>query len=201
MNHYSIRLVTPADAASCLEVYAPYVRTTAISFEYEVPTIPAFEKKIEKIMEQYPWLVCIYKNEVVGYTYGSMHRERTAYQWSPESTVYLKETFHQKGIARILYETLFDLLRMQGYFSIYASVLSSNNKSVAFHRKMGFEEIGLFKNIGYKLGTWHSNLWFQYFLQEHCVQPTAPLAINQIVKDEHFINILQSANEKLKDIT
>src|SRR5688572_24270183 len=97
---YTIRLISPNDAAAALAVYAPYVRNTAITFEYDVPTVADFKKKIEKITAQYPWLVCACEGEIIGYAYGSMHRDRTAYQWSPEATVYMSELHHRKGIAR-----------------------------------------------------------------------------------------------------
>lgn len=194
---FEIRLINTSDAAAALAVYAPYVLNTAISFEYDVPSLDDFKKKIEKISSQYPWLVCEYNGQIVGYAYGSTHRDRTGYQWSPESTVYLDEQYHRRGIARVLYETLFKLLKMQGYYSIYAGILSSNVKSVEFHRALGFEEIGLFKNIGYKLGEWHSNLWMQYFLQEHIAEPSMPIPFTAMTGTIELGNILNEANKKM----
>jgi L-amino acid N-acyltransferase YncA len=197
----TIRLITPADAEEALAVYAPYVLNTAISFEYEVPSVEDFTDKIKKISSQYPWLVCEYDRSIIGYAYGSMHRDRTAYQWSPESTIYMSEAFHRRGIARILYTSLLSLLRLQGYYSVYAGVLSSNTKSVSFHKATGFEEIGIYKNIGYKLGQWHSNLWFQLFLQEHIVNPPLPKSINEIKHTEDYNTIMQEANRQLEMIS
>jgi L-amino acid N-acyltransferase YncA len=194
MKNYTIRLITTKDTEAALNVYAPYVLHTAATFEYEVPTVEEFKKKIEKITSQYPWLVCECDGEIVGYAYGSMHRDRTAYRWSPEATVYMNEDFHRKGIARILYTVLFEIMKMQGYYSVYAGVLATNTKSVEFHRAMGFEDIGLFKNIGYKLGEWHTNLWLQYFLQEHKLNPHLPIPIGTILKTEKFREIMRNAN-------
>ena len=118
-NNYNIRLITPADAEAALAVYAPYVLHTANTFEYEIPSVDDFRTKIEKITAQYPWLVCECDGEIVGYAYGSTHRERAAYQWSPESTVYISDKHHRKGIARILYNTLFALLQQQGLSLIH----------------------------------------------------------------------------------
>lgn len=193
-NNYNIRLITPADAEAALAVYAPYVLHTANTFEYEIPSVDDFRTKIEKITAQYPWLVCECDGEIVGYAYGSTHRERAAYQWSPESTVYISDKHHRKGIARILYNTLFALLQQQGYINVFASVLVTNVNSVEFHRAYGFEEIGLFKNIGYKLGEWHTNLWFQYTLQEHIIDPPVPIPITKLLNDEELkITINKSA--------
>lgn len=196
-NNYNIRLITPADAEAALAVYAPYVLHTANTFEYEIPSADDFRKKIEKITAQYPWLVCEYDGEIVGYAYGSTHRERAAYQWSPESTVYISDKHHRKGIARILYNTLFALLQQQGYINVFASVLVTNVNSVEFHRAYGFEEIGLFKNIGYKLGEWHTNLWFQYTLQEHVIDPSVPIPITKLFNDEELKTTINKSAELL----
>lgn len=198
---YHIRIVNINDAKQIAEVYKPYVLNTANTFEYDVPDVEEIGNRIAKISKQYPYLVCEYDGQIVGYAYGSTHRERTAYQWSLETTVYFSEQHHRKGIAKALYTTLFDILRLQGYYSIYVSVLLSNNKSVAFHRAMGFEDIGVFKNIGYKLGEWHANLWMQYFLQEHITEPPVPIAIGEIVKTEEYKKIMTNANSVSKILT
>ena len=195
-NKFTIRLVTADDPGQILEVYKPYVLNTANTFEYDVPTAEEIRKRIEKISAQYPYLVCEHDGQIIGYTYGSTHRERTAYQWSAEVTVYVKEDFHRHGVARALYNALFAMLKMQGYHSMYAGVLSTNIKSVGFHRAMGFEDIGIFKNIGYKLGEWHSNLWMQGFLKAHDTEPAVPVAIGVI--DEQFVEaVLMEANERV----
>lgn len=196
-NNFKIRLITTGDAEAARNIYAPYVLHTGISFEYEVPTVEEFTYKIEKITAQYPWLVCECDGEIVGYAYGSTHRDRKGYQWSPEVTIYMNEQSHRKGIGRALYSTLFDILRMQGYYNLFAGVLVTNEKSVAFHRAMGFEDIGLFKNIGYKLGEWHTNLWLQYSLQEPKLNPHTPIGIGEIVQTEEFGRIMEGANEKV----
>lgn len=194
-DKFTIRLVTADDAGQILEVYKPYVLHTANTFEYDVPTVAEMSERIEKISAQYPYLVCEHDGRIVGYAYGSTHRERTAYQWSAEVTVYVKEDFHRRGVARVLYNALFAILKMQGYHSMYAGVLSTNINSVEFHRAMGFEDIGIFRNIGYKLGEWHSNLWMQGFLREHHAEPTVPVAIRMI--DKQFVEgVIRNVNEE-----
>ena len=197
---FSIRLITESDAGEVLEIYKPYVLNTIISFEYEVPALHEYVQRIRTNTAEYPWLVCLQNNKIIGYAYASKHRYRTAYQWSPESTVYLSPEFHRKGIARILYETLFSMLRLQGYFNVYAGVSLPNEKSVGFHRSLGFEDIGIFKKIGYKFGNWHDTHWFQLHLTEHIYDPPVPKKLNEVAASPAFQLILKNANERVKSI-
>lgn len=197
-DRYTIRLITPADAKEALDVYAPYVLTTANTFEYVVPSETDFLNKIEKITAQYPWLVCTHNGKVIGYAYGSTHRDREAYQWSPEATVYIAEDHHRKGIATVLYNALFKILRMQGYINIYAGVLMTNEESVGFHRAMGFHDIGIYRNIGYKLGEWRSNLWLELHLQDHKINPPVPLSVHKLIGTPAFDDVILDANNSLK---
>ena len=194
-SQYSIRLITETDVNDVLEIYKPYVLHTIISFEYEVPTTEEFLQRIKTNTAEYPWLVCLEDNKIVGYTYASKHRYRTAYQWSSESTIYLSPEMHGKGMARILYETLFAILRLQGYFNVYAGIGLPNGKSVGFHRSLGFEEIGIFKKVGYKLGNWHDTHWFQLQLMDHIANPPTPKKINEVVNGSAFQSIMATANE------
>lgn len=188
------------DADSILNVYTPYVLQTACTFEYDVPSVEEFRNRIAKISAQYPYLVCEYNGGIIGYAYGSTHRERMGYRWCAEATVYLSAAHHRRGIARVLYDALFELMKEQGYKSIYVSILSTNAASLAFHRAMGFEDIGMFRNIGYKLGEWHSNVWMQLFLQEHDVEPPIPVVFTAI--DTGLIGeVIAQANERVKMVT
>src|SRR5690606_4365208 len=193
-NNYNIRMATPGDAHGMLAVYRPYVETTANTFEYEVPSVEDFTGRVQAVIPDFPWLVCEHNGIIVGYACAHKHRERAAYQWSPESTVYIAQAYHGKGIARILYEALFAMLRLQGFVNVYAGVLATNINSTQFHRAFGFEEIGLFKNIGYKLGAWHSNLWYQFHLMEHPVTPPMPKKMLEILGTDECNNILLNAN-------
>ncbi len=199
-NKYSIRLITESDANEVLEIYKPYVLNTIISFEYEVPTLEEYLQRIKINTADYPWLVCLHNNKLIGYAYASKHRYRTAYQWSPESTVYLAPEVHRKGIARILYETLFSLLQLQGHFNVYAGVGLPNEKSVGFHKALGFEEIGIFRKVGFKLGNWHDTHWFQLHLTEHILNPPTPKTLIEVAASSAFQSILETANEKVRII-
>ena len=198
---FVIRLINPDDARSTLEVYRPYVESTAISFEYDVPSLEEWKKRIENISTEYPWLVCEHDQEIIGYAYGSKHRYRTAYSWSAESTVYVEERFHRKGVARILYETLFALLRLQGYVNVYAGVTVPNPKSEAFHLSMGFYEVGTFRNIGFKHGAWHDTRWFQLHLVDHPEPPERLRTILEIIDTLEFTAILGESNSRLDNIS
>src|SRR5678815_3591251 len=195
-NDYLIRMIKDSDAIGTLNIYKPYVEKTIISFEYEVPTLSEWQNRIETNTSKYPWLVCEYENEIIGYAYGSTHRYRTAYSWSPESTVYMSDKFHRKGIARTLYNTLFELLRMQGYVNVFAGVGLPNEKSERFHLALGFQEIGVFKKIGFKLGNWHDTRWFQYLLTDYPMQPDKPKTLKELDAEE-VNKVLATANQTL----
>lgn len=199
-NKYTIRLISESDVHAVLAIYKPYVLHTAITFEYEVPTVDEYAQRIKTNTADYPWLVCLNGDEIVGYAYASTHRYRTAYQWSPESTIYIAAPFHRNGIARVLYETLFSLLRLQGYVNVYAGVSLPNPKSIGFHHALGFEDIGIFKKVGYKLGNWHDTHWLQLHLSEHILNPPAPKVMREIMTSEAFQSILASANSSLEII-
>ena len=194
---FKIRLITENDISAVLDIYRPYVLNTIISFEYEVPSLEEFTERVKTITAEYPWLVCENQDIIIGYAYASKHRYRTAYQWSPESTVYVSTEFQGKGVGRILYETLFSILRLQGYFNVYAGVGLPNEKSVGFHRALGFDEIGDFKKVGYKHGNWHDTKWFQLHLSEHINNPPAPKTIVEIENGRELQAILDVANERL----
>lgn len=197
---YSIRLITKNDADEVLSVYKYYVDSTVVSFEYEAPTKDEYAQRIITNIEKYPWLVCLHNNKIIGFAYASTHRYRTAYQWSPESTIYFAPDFHTKGIGRIIYETLFLLLKLQGYYNVFAGITLPNEKSVGLHRALGFKEVGIFKNIGYKHGNWHHTHWFQLDLAEHILNPPTPKKLNKVITTPVFQSILATANERIKKI-
>lgn len=196
---YEIRLIRETDVEEVLAIYAPYVEHTHISFEYDIPTLEEYLGRIRTNTKDYPWLVCLFNGKIIGYAYAGKHRYRTAYQWSPESTIYLAPEAHRKGIGRILYQTLFDMLHLQGHFNVYAGVGLPNEKSIGFHKALGFYEIGVFKNVGYKLGEWHDTHWFQLHLAEHIHQPPAPLLLADVTERSDFKTLLESANVKVNN--
>ena len=161
-----IRSATKADARDLLDIYGPVVETTAISFELARPGIQEFAARIEKVVDGWSWLVAEEDGQCVGYAYGSVHRERPAYRWSTEVTAYVHPAHHRKGIGGALYRQLFDRLAEKGYCNAFAGIALPNEASVALHRSVGFEPIGVFRNIGWKFARWHDVAWFQRKLRE-----------------------------------
>ena len=131
-----IRLATTDDSDPILKIYAPYIENTSYTFETEVPTIDSFKERISHYQENWPWLVCEIGGVVAGYAYGSRHRERVAYQWSVECSVYVHDNYQRRGVARALYTALINILKLQGFRNLYAVINLPNDKSVSFHEKV-----------------------------------------------------------------
>lgn len=176
----SIRLATAADAPQIVAIYAPIVLHTAISFETVPPTVADMQQRITDTVQGWPWLVCDHDGTVLGYAYASRHRARAAYQWSVDTSVYVHAWTHRSGIGRALYTTLLPLLRLQGFFNAYAGISLPNPASVALHESMGFQALGVYRNVGYKLGAWHDVGWWQLPVQPPTAIPQLPAALSTI---------------------
>ena len=161
----AIRPATPDDAASLLEIYRPYVEGTAVSFETETPSVQAFADRIDKALNGWAWLVAEEDGQCVGYAYGGPHRERPAYRWSTETSAYIRAGWQGKGLGKMLYQALFERLAERGYCNALAVVVVPNDASVALHRAVGFEAVGVFKRGGHKFDTWHDVMWLQRALR------------------------------------
>ena len=160
-----IRPATTADAACLLEIYRPYVEGTAVSFETETPSVQAFAARIDKALNGWAWLVAEQDGQCVGYAYGSLHRERAAYRWSVETSAYVRAGWHGRGLGQALYRALFDELAERGYCNALAVVVLPNPASLALHRSVGFEEVGVIKRGGHKFNRWHDVMWLQRALR------------------------------------
>ena len=157
-----IRVALPSDAEGVAAIYTPIVRDTFISFELVPPSIEEVRSRITSTTERLPWLVALGElDAVTGYAYASKHRERSAYQWSVDTTVYVAAKVRGGGIGRRLYNSLFEELATLGYFQAFAGIALPNEASVAFHEALGFEAIGVYKNVGYKCGSWRDVGWWQ----------------------------------------
>lgn len=171
----SIRLVVEADVAAIADLYRPIVESTSISFETEPPTEEEMRRRIGETLPFYPWLVYEFDGKVAGYAYATRHRVRAAYQWSVDTSVYVHPEFRRSGVGRGLYVSLFGILAEQGYFNAYAGIALPNPASVALHQRVGFQPIGVYQNVGYKLGAWHDVGWWQLVLRQCEVSPPRPL--------------------------
>ena len=154
-----IRSAHRADAAAIRDIYAPFVESTAVTFETEVPSLDDFEDAL--IDPLYPWLVFERDGEVVGYAKGSRFHERAAYSWSVEVTVYLAERARGSGTGQQLITSLLELLLDQGYANAFAGIALPNPSSVGLFESLGFERCALHRSVGYKLGKWHDVAWWQ----------------------------------------
>lgn len=176
----SIRPATVQDIPRILEIYAPYVENTAISFEYTVPTLAEFSQRFLHITEQFPWLVWEENGIVLGYAYGSLPFQRAAYQWCAQASIYLCQEAWRKGIGKQLYAALETLLQAQGYRKLYAVITTANDASVAFHQAAGYRHTATMPNCGYKFGQWFGTIWMEKDLNNWDTPPHSPVSIHQI---------------------
>jgi phosphinothricin acetyltransferase len=144
----TIRLANEKDAEGILEIYAPYILNTSLTFETEVPDVYSFRDRINSYLVNWPWLVCEIDGKIAGYAYGTRYRERKAYQWGTEVSVYIHDDHHRKGIAKALYTALIEILKQQGFRNAYAVINLPNDKSVAFHESLGFNYFATYENVG-----------------------------------------------------
>lgn len=163
-----IRNVSENDAAQLLEIYRPYVENTAITFEYDVPTLSEFTDRIRRISQRYPYIAAIENCEIVGYAYAGVFKDRAAYDWSVEVTIYVKEGQHRKGIGAKLYAALEKLLAEQNVTNLYACVAYPEKEdeyltfdSVKFHEKMGYAIVGTFHRCAFKFNRCYNMVWLE----------------------------------------
>lgn len=161
----SIRNAVPTDVPAMLEIYAYFVRETAVSFEYEVPTQEEFARRLAEHTVQFPWFVWEENGEVLGYAYAGRPFERAAYHWCAEISCYLAAQVRGRGVGRKLYARIEELLRKQGYREVYAIVTSANEPSMAFHKALGYRPFAEFPTVGYKKGAWYGVTWLEKNLQ------------------------------------
>ncbi len=162
----NIILANPSDAATLLAIYAPYVENTAITFEYEVPTIEDFGNRIEKTLGKYPYLVAEEDGLILGYAYASTYYARAAYDWAVELSVYVSKDARGKGVGSKLYDKLEDLLDQMGHIHFLACISLPNEASIAFHTKRGYQQVAHFPKIGYKFERWRDIVWLQKSLEK-----------------------------------
>jgi L-amino acid N-acyltransferase YncA len=158
-----VRAATEGDAAACAAIYAPYVTDTAITFETEPPTVEQMAERIAVAERTHAWLVLEDLDEarVVGYAYAGPFKERPAYRWSCEVSIYLETGRRRTGGGRVLYEALFSRLADRGYRTAVAGMALPNDASAGLHRAVGFEPVGMFRRIGWKHGRWLDVAWMQ----------------------------------------
>ena len=177
-NEIKIRPATEADAAEILNIYAPYITDTAITFEYDVPTLEEFTGRIRHTLEKYPYLVAVRDSEIIGYAYAGAFYGRAAYDWSAETTIYVKKGCRHSGVGKLLYQALETALKAQNIINLYACIgypeeddeyLTKNSKQ--FHEHLGYRLIGEFWKCGYKFGRWYHMVWMVKQILPHGENP------------------------------
>ena len=186
-----LRFVDERDAAAIQAIYSPYCESSAVSFETITPSIEELKDRIRRISSQFPWLVGEHNGHILGYAYGSRHRERAAYQWSVDATVYVSHESHRNGLGRGLYTGLFRILALQGYYKVYAGITLPNPASVGLHEALGFKPVGIYPGVGYKLGRWHDVGWWQLSLQPESPEPVSPRSIQEIRQSRPVLEALE----------
>lgn len=182
-NNIQIRTASADDAKALLEIYTPYVEKTAITFEYDIPTLQEFENRINRTLKNYPYLVAEQNGELLGYAYTGPFVGRAAYGWSAEVSIYLKETKRKMGIGRRLYDALEQISKAQNILNLNACIGYTEtedehltNNSMEFHAHMGYTLVGRFHNSGYKFGRWYDMIWMEKLIGEHSDNPLPVIA-------------------------
>ena len=183
----SVRLAIREDLPQILAIYAPYITDTSFSFEYTVPEEAEFAQRFHKITRQFPWLVWEEDGRVLGYAYGSLPFERAAYRWCGEVSVYLHPDAHRRGIGTALYRALEEIMRLQGYRSVYAIITAGNTGSLAFHEAQGYRHVARFPLCGFKFGIWQDVVWMEKILNTVDSPMNFPLPAENIVKNDRIL--------------
>lgn len=177
----TIRTATPADAQALLNIYAPYVEHTAITFEYNVPSAEEFASRIEYTLQKYPYLVAEENKRLLGYAYASPFHARPAYDWAVETSIYVNQNVKHRGIGRKLHDALENALREQGILNMNACIAYPpkedeylDKNSVEFHHHMGYRLVGEFYKCGYKFHRWYNMVWMEKLIGEHLPNQKTP---------------------------
>lgn len=182
-----IRVATAQDAKSLLEIYGYYVNNTAITYEYEVPSVADFQRRIEQTLTQYPYLVWEENGHILGYAYAGRFHPRKAFDWAAEASVYVHKDARGRGIGPKLYEVLEKCLRKQGYVNLNVSIAYPQTEdayltknSVQFHTHMGYTLCAHFHNCAYKFGRWYDLVWMEKYLCDIPKNPQPPKTFDAV---------------------
>ena len=181
-----IRLAEPRDGGAVAEIYRPHVAGSAVSFEIDPPSGEEMGRRIGAALAFAPWLCCEEEGSVVGYAYASRHRERAAYAWCVDVSVYVDEGARRGGMGRALYGSLFALLRLQGFCAAHAGITLPNAASIGLHEALGFRPVGVYTRVGFKDGRWHDVGWWQLELLPRTGEPPRILAMDELCRAPEF---------------
>lgn len=170
-----IRPATAADAREILDIYAPYVESSPVTFEVAVPPLDEFTARVEGLARRYAWLVYEIDGRIVGYAHSAPHRAREGYKWSTDVAIYVRPEAQRRGVARALYERLFAEMKARGFRNLFAGVALPNPASVGLHESLGFIPIGVYRKVGWKLGRWIDVGWWQKEIGPYDDAPVPPV--------------------------
>lgn len=186
-TNIKIRMATKADAKEILRIYATYIRDTAISFEYDVPTVEEIAERINSILKKYPYIVAIDNNQIIGYAFVSSFKQRAAYDWAVETTVYISQDCRGKGVGKKLYLTLEEILKRQNILNLNACIAYTptenahlTNASIYFHESLEYKKVGHFTKCGYKFGAWYDVIWMEKIIGDHSANPKPVIPISEL---------------------
>jgi phosphinothricin acetyltransferase len=195
----NIRLANPSrDARQIAAIYYPYVVNTHITFESIPPDGSEITCRMKSQEENYPWIVCEHDSELMGFAYGNRFRSRKAYNWSVETTIYVREAAHELGIGSALYTTLLECLKLQGYVSAVGVIALPNKPSTALHEKFGFRQNGILPNIGYKSGNWYDVGMWWLELQSPPSKPEEIIPTVDVKDTQEFNDALRLGDSRIK---
>jgi L-amino acid N-acyltransferase YncA len=178
-----IRCAETRDASAILDIYRPYVEKTAITFEETPPSVDEMAAKISKVGSVFPFIVYEEGGRVLGYAYATRYRERAAYRWSLEDSVYVSEEAVGRGLGKALLSALLGILRELGYFKVYAVITPPNPASVSLHEKLGFSPLCRFADTAFKLGAWQAIDWMELTLRDIPPVPEEPIPFSEFARD------------------
>lgn len=186
----TLRAAATGDAAAVAEIYGAAVTDGAASFELTAPSPEEMARRIRETGSTYPWLVAERGGQLYGYAYATRHRDRAAYRWSADVTVYVRREAHGRGVGRRLYGALLPILRLHGYVTACAGIALPNPASVALHEAFGFTPVGVYRSVGYKHGSWRDVGWWQLTLREPPATPDPPVSFAAIASDTAVTRLL-----------
>ena len=192
----TFRIAKVEDASRILEIYAYYVENTAVSYEYDVPSLEEFMERIRNILVKYPYIVAEEDGRIVGYIYASRFAQRAAYGWAAGTSIYIDREYHRRGIGKLLYEKLEAILKLQNITNLYAGAADPmeeedpylTRNSEHFHEAIGYKPVARYHGCGSKFGRWYNLLWMEKIINEHTVPPKKVIPFSEL--DENVVQAI-----------
>jgi phosphinothricin acetyltransferase len=193
-----IRSADQQDTEKMLDIYAPYILNSVVSFETDVPLLEEFQHRVRHYQEKLPWLICEINNTLAGYAYATDHRQRKAYEVTKELSVYVHKDYRNLRVGTGLYRALIEILKAQGVYNVLAGITLPNTESVRFHESMGFKPVGVYHNVGYKFGKYHDTGWWELLLGTNNNNALEIVAINEIINSKSWEDAIRAGISEIR---